>query len=307
MQNEDIIKKWLTGSLSDSEKKEFEQTEDYKKINKLLKAVKSFKAPEYNVEKGYTSLLKQKRGKQKHVRLMDRFSPFLKVAAVVIFMLAFGYIFYVSNNSHENSTGEWYANQSGFYLPDSSFVLLNKGSKIKFSQNEWKNKRDVELQGEAFFKVKKGSRFRVKTEQGIVSVLGTEFNVKDWDKYYEVTCFTGLVKVQTEQMNVLLKPNASFRIVDGIEEQYQTSLGIEPDWIKGESNFKSVPYHFVVEELERQYDVSVIAKNINMDQAFTGSFPCNNLEVALKSVTIPVNVKYQVKGNKIEFSFKEDN
>ncbi len=306
MQNEDIIKKWLAGDLSDSEKKEFERTEDYKKINKLLEAVKSFKAPEYNVEKEYASLLNQKREKQIHVRLKDRFSPLLKIAAVFIFTLTLSYFFYTRFAS-VNSSEEWYANQSGIYLPDSSFVLLNKGSKIKFSQNEWKNKRNVELQGEAFFKVKKGSRFCVKTELGIVSVLGTEFNVKDWDKYYEVTCFTGLVEVQTKQQKVLLKPNDAFRIINGVEKQYQTSSATVPDWFKGESSFKSVPFNFVIEELERQYNVSVITKNINLSQIFTGSFPNNNLELALESITIPVNLEYQAKGNQIEFSVKENN
>ena len=46
-------------------------------------------------------------------------------------------------------------------------------------ENKWKNERSVNLDGEGFFKVAKGSKFDVETSAGTVSVVGTQFNVKN--------------------------------------------------------------------------------------------------------------------------------
>ena len=56
MDKDEKIRKWLQGNLSDSEKKEFENTKEFEKISRLLKAVDNFKAPEYNTDKEFRKL-----------------------------------------------------------------------------------------------------------------------------------------------------------------------------------------------------------------------------------------------------------
>jgi transmembrane sensor len=303
MTNEDKIKKWLVGELPDSERKEFESTEEFAKIHRLLKAVDNFKAPEYDVDNEYSRLPESLIQHKRSISLYKRISPLMRIAAIFIVVLTISYFFYDHFNATTSNQG-WMAKQTEVYLPDSSFVSLNKGSQIKFSENNWDKERNVELNGEAFFRVKKGSQFNVKTQQGTVTVLGTEFGVKDWDKYYEVTCYSGLVKVITEQNSLVLKPNAAYRLVNGEEENYTISSKSEPDWLNGESSFKSVPLRFVINELERQYKVSVETQNIDLNQLFTGGFSHMNLEIALESITIPVNLNYTINGNKIVITFE---
>ena len=300
MTNEDLIKKWLSRELSDAEKKEFESTEDFAAINKLTDAVKAFKAPEYDVDKEYSKVSGHIFNKGRTISFYERMKPVLKIAAIFIITLTIGYFSYNSLSGNN----KWIAEQKEIYLPDSSLVLLNKGSKIKFAEKKWEKERNVELKGEAFFKVKKGSRFNVKTQQGLVTVLGTEFVVKDWANYYEVTCYSGLVKVVTKQNTVLLKPNSVFRIINGKEEHYTVPDKLEPDWLKGESSFNSVPYSLVIKELERQYNVSVETRNIDLNQLFTGGFSHNNIEIAIKSITFPLNLHYQINGSKIIITFE---
>ncbi len=300
MTNEDLIKKWLSGELSDTEKKEFENSDEFTEINKLMQALKSFKAPEYNAENEYKNLFQEK----PVISLYDRFKPVLKIAAIFIVLLTVSYFSYNYLNTIDENA-KWIADINKVYLPDSSYVSLNKASKIRFSEKEWQEERNVELDGEAFFKVKKGSKFNVKTRHGIVSVLGTQFNVKDRGDYYEVSCYSGLVKVQAKQNTVLLKPGSVFRIINGQEEQYTVSNKLKPDWLNGESSFKSVPLSYVINEFERQYKVSVETKNINLNQLFTGGFTHNNMEIALKSITIPVNLTYKIKGDKIIIHFED--
>lgn len=66
-------------------------------------------------------------------------------------------------------------------LKDGSSVKLNKNSKLIVDKNYNINSRQITLKGEALFSVKKDLNevsFTVKTDHGLVTVLGTEFNVK---------------------------------------------------------------------------------------------------------------------------------
>jgi ferric-dicitrate binding protein FerR (iron transport regulator) len=153
--------------------------------------------------------------------------------------------------------------------------------------------------GEAFFKVKEGSTFNVKSTQGTVSVLGTEFVVKDRNNFYEVTCYSGKVEVTSAGNAIILEPHSAFRIINGKEEQYEISNKYEPEWLKGESSFSSVPLYLVLKELERQYQVRVESNNIDLNRLFTGSFTHTNLRLAMESITIPVDLNYEIDEDKI--------
>lgn len=304
MDNEHKIKKWLTGELSESEKKEFEETEEFAKLDKLLKAVNSFKAPVYNVVNEYNRLSDKVIRKKRTISLYERINPVFKIAAILIVALITGYVSYSYMNSRVNNQG-WIAETPEVYLPDSSFVAVNSGSKIRFSDKKWDKERNVELEGEAFFKVKKGSSFNVKTHQGTVTVLGTQFGVKDWDNYYEVICYSGSVRVISGKNTVLLEPGSAFRIINGIDENFIVSNKTEPDWINGESSFNSTPIGLVFKELERQYKVKVESDSVDLNQLFTGSFTNSNLKIALESIAVPVNLRYEIKDNKIVITLED--
>ena len=302
MDNKEKIRKWLDGELTASEKKSFEATEEFAQYRKLLNAVDNFAAPEYNCEEEYKSLSKNHEAGKK-ISLYRKVRPVLKFAAVFVFMVLLAYFIYEQSNL-QSGEGEWIAQQNELILPDSSSVTLNADSRIRFSDENWGSERNVELQGEAFFRVKKGSWFHVGTNQGSVSVLGTEFSVKDRNNYYEVSCYSGSVQVKSGNNSVIMHPGSVFRIINKKVEQYPLSLKPEPNWLTGESSFNSVPVQFVLEELERQYNVSVQTANVDPKRLFSGSFPHNNLDLALKSVTFPMNLEYQINGKKIEITFE---
>jgi ferric-dicitrate binding protein FerR (iron transport regulator) len=93
-------------------------------------------------------------------------------------------------------------------LQDSSTVLLQPGSTLRYPQVFGKLKREVFLEGEAFFQVAKqsGHPFLVYTKNIVTQVLGTSFNVRtDPQKQeLEVAVRTGRVQVY-EQSSVLQK------------------------------------------------------------------------------------------------------
>lgn len=298
MTTEDKIKRWLAGELSDAERKEFESSKEFSEVDRMLKALESFKAPEYDVEVQYSKLSEKVIHQPKTISLYSRISPVLRIAAIFIVALTVGYFAYNQLSSGLKGQ-EWVVALDEILLPDSSVVLLNAESKIRFSHKQWNKERNVELMGEAFFKVKKGSTFHVISTQGTVSVLGTEFGVKDRNNYYEVICYSGKVEVNAPQTTIILEPHSVFRIINGKEERLDVSETYEPAWIKGESSFSSVPLFLVLNELERQYQVKVESNNIELNHLFTGSFTHTDLNLALESITIPVGLNYEIKENEI--------
>jgi len=190
------------------------------------------------------------------------------------------------------------AEKTELYLPDSSQVILNAFTKVSFKEKKWEGNRQVNLEGEAFFKVAEGSRFDVVTTSGIVSVLGTRFNVINRSEYFEVVCYEGLVQVQSGAEITQLPSQHSFRIINGKIKKSDNSGELSPSWLNNESSFRSVPFIQVIREFERQYDVTVTTTNVNVAQLFTGRFVHDDKLLALKAISLPLNLNYEKANEK---------
>jgi ferric-dicitrate binding protein FerR (iron transport regulator) len=291
MKREDLIKKWLDNELNVLELEAFKQLEDYNDLVQLSDSVMRFKAPEYNTSEELNTALMHINSKQ---RSKNWLRPVLRIAAILA--LSFSVYYYTTTLNTNISTLA--AQKTEIQLPDASQVLLNASSTITYNKSEWKTNRDIILEGEAFFKVAKGSKFKVNTSDGTVTVLGTQFNIKQRNNYFEVICYEGSVKVTHNTNIVILKPGNSFLLIDGktIAKEKETSLN--PSWIDNESTFKSMPFAYVIREFERQYNVTINPQDIDLKQLFTGSFVHNNKELALKSITLPLNLNYSLQNNK---------
>ena len=300
MEREELIKKWLDNELNSHELDAFKKLKDYNELVTLSNNLTRFKAPEYNVQEELNIAL-QNINTTKTESKTHWLRPVLRIAAI----LAISFSVYYYTTTLDTNIATLAAQKTTIELPDASNVSLNAMSNLAYNESSWDKNRDVTLEGEAFFKVAKGSTFNVKTKQGTVTVLGTEFNVKQRDNYFEVICYEGSVKVTHNSDIVILKPGNSFLKIDGklIAKEKETSLN--PSWINNESYFKSMPFEYVIREFERQYNVSINPQNINVKQLFTGSFSHNNLEVALKEITLPLDVTYNFK-NKTTIDLSRD-
>ncbi|HET8837415.1 MAG TPA: FecR family protein [Flavobacteriaceae bacterium] len=286
MKKETFIQKWLDGELSPAELDAFKKTEAYHDYAKLAETARLFQADNFDTEKNYESVRTRIKRQQKE----ERISVFLKIAAVFVIAFASYFTIFHSNETEIKSLA---GQTEKTILPDGSVVLLNAVSELTYEENAWKENREVHLQGEAFFKVEKGSRFSVITSTGTISVLGTHFNIKERENYFEVTCFEGLVSVKTSKDSILLPAGKTFRLVNGLTQHSKTDRS-KPSWTSDLSSFQSVPFKEVVAEFERQYKVEVRLKTRTFDanQLFTGSFVHNDMEMALKSISIPFNLRY---------------
>ncbi|WP_378187101.1 FecR family protein [Aquimarina sp. W85] len=292
MKNEDLVKKWLSDNLSPIEKKQFEASEDYFVHKTIVDTAKFFKADHVTTSQGVAAVRERAYAQKKPV-VKTKFyrSSWLIFVLLFLIIIGIGSFFFFSNDTTiYTDIGE----NMSIKLPDNSHVTLNSKSTVSFDQKGWSKQREVNLEGEAYFEVAQGKNFEVLTDAGTISVLGTKFNVKNRNNFFEVHCFEGMVHVRYKNgYTENLSAGNSLRIIDGIIT-FETSLDKSPQWINKISNFKNVPFAEVIKEFERQYKVKLIVQDVDTQRGFTGDFMHNDVEEGLKSITLPFNLSYRI-------------
>ncbi|HUH46392.1 MAG TPA: DUF4974 domain-containing protein, partial [Arenibacter sp.] len=94
-------------------------------------------------------------------------------------------------------------------------------------------------------------------------------------------------------------------VINGQFRASTTLYGDKPSWLMDESNFKSIPLRFVLDEFQRQFNLGVTTKNIDLDQLFTGSFSNTDKNLALQSITAPSGIRFKLEGNEVLFYAQE--
>jgi len=149
-----------------------------------------------------------------NVRIFPLFQPYaswMKIAAVLAFLICsfsmYQYLKKSSSSTQTENTIQWSRSRAGqgkmlkVILADGSEITLNSGSEIRYPAQFNGPKRQVYLDGEAFFKVKHNETkpFVVSTAQLSTTVLGTSFNIRAYAKLNQiaVSVATGKVGVTT--------------------------------------------------------------------------------------------------------------
>ena len=229
---------------------------------------------------------------------ISRYAAIFVLGVLLSSSVMWGYQNYVSQRLFSQVIEVPFGGKSNIYLADGTEVLLNAGSQLKYNASFGQKKREVIIEGEAYFKVAKGKLFDVKTKQGIITVVGTQFNVKQRDNYFEVICFEGIVKVSSNNITKQLVAGETFQILNGKFTESKTTAS-SPKWLENMSEFKAIPFEEVLAELERQYDVQITIKGADINRLFTGGFMHNNLENALKAITQPMNMTYNLNSSNL--------
>lgn len=292
MIEDDLLRKWLNNELTDAEKEAFSKRDDYALNKEILEKAQHFKASNFSKAQDFETFKNTYKSKPK-VKTLNWVKPLLRVASVVV--IALGVYFTMFNNDLVE-TQTLASEKITISLPDLSEVALNADSKITYNKDAWDDKRSLNLKGEAYFKVAKGKTFDVVTEHGVVTVVGTEFNVKARDNYFEVVCFEGIVKVSSDTITRQLLVGDVYRILNKRFSEDKTDA-IAPQWVSNRSRFKAVPIINVIKELERQYNIKVSFKSGNKARLFTGVFTHNNLKNALSAITQPMNLTFEISSS----------
>jgi biopolymer transport protein ExbD len=199
-------------------------------------------------------------------------------------------------------------------LPDGSLVLLNAASTLKYPVHFDEKLRKVSFTGEAYFEIakledkrKKRVPFYVYSNDQIVEVLGTHFNINsyDYEEYSKTTLLEGSVKIINEKSAApakILKPGQQAVIKRG---DVQTKIMIADEaqalaWKDGYFLFKNTNIKDVVNELERWYNVDIQYEDEMEFENITGYISRNvKISSVLKMLQLSGIVNYEISGSKI--------
>lgn len=200
-----------------------------------------------------------------------------------------------------------------YLLPDSSEVYLGAGSRLSYPVQFAGNKREINLQGEAFFQVKhnESKPFIIHTGEIQTQVLGTSFKVKAFNgQPLVVAVATGKVGVSShigEQSKTLalLTPGRKItwnsktgKAVQGTVDVYSLE-----QWKAGDMVFEDQSMEQIAAELQRRYAVKIdfIDKDVTTNQV-SGTFPSNKpVNKIMNTLSMAGKFRYETKDNK---SFK---
>lgn len=288
MDKEQLIKKWLNNDLAETESKAFNALKDANLFKEIIEEAQRFSGNTHANVESFDAL--DKILVSKKTTSTNWMTIVSSLAAILVVGFA---LFTVINTDQINSFKTDLAQNETITLPDNSIVNLNELSELEYVSSNWDENRSLTLKGEAFFDVEKGKRFDVNTAFGKVSVLGTEFNVLSRDRIFKVSCYEGLVQVTHNNKDIKLPDGTEFILSSG--KGLKTSIAVaEPYWLKNMSVFENASFEAVVEELEKQYNISIqYPSELNIN--FTGAFEHNNLENALKSISKPLNLTYTIQ------------
>ncbi|WP_255452641.1 FecR family protein [Aquimarina sp. RZ0] len=296
MDKDNFLGRWIAGDLSEEEREAFENSKDHLAYKDIIRGVDKFQQPIFDVEKNFKEQLKYNQTyKGSSTTKVIKLKTWLySAAAVILVLIGIKTVYFTSIDIHTSM-----AETKVWTLPDNSLVTLNADSSIEYDKDSFLKDRVIQLNGEAFFDVAKGSKFTVKTDQGNIIVLGTEFNVFTRDHFLEVYCFEGKVQVNNNKnASIVLTPGKGVKSSDKGALLPLDIKGKKPTWLNGKSSFKQVTLLQLIAELERQYDININTNNIDVKRIFTGFFVHNDLEKALKTCFEPMNINYVFKNTK---------
>ncbi|MBC9797318.1 FecR family protein [Sinomicrobium weinanense] len=318
MKDETIVK-YIREELEDNERQEvmrwIASSEEHQKKYNFLKAqhtVSGFNRPALDVEKIYSRWKKHDK-KQRQRKILLRLT-----SAVAIFVLMWFVVDMLPSsdtkkdvvNTKEEKMVEVVTPRGisrEIVLPDSTHVVLNVDSRLKYPPVFKDSIREVFLTGEAYFEVIKDTRlpFIVHAGDMNIRVLGTSFNVRSYsgDSDTRTTLVEGTVEVSSDDVApVKLKPLQAAMLNHG-----QTQLKIKEvsreeavSWKEGKLIFKETPLEDVLEDLERRYDVQFeIGSAVLYDYLFTGTFDNLTIDEVLRVLKISSSINYKKGKEKI--------
>ncbi len=234
------------------------------------------------------------------------------VAAVFIGLLICGAVLgYWMNRAPMEQYTTGYGEIKTITLPDQSVAILNGNSTLRYP-SEWEGDetREVQLEGEAFFKVvhtQNHQKFLVRTSpQLLVEVLGTEFVVKNRKSGSRVVLNRGKVKLHLDhkQQNkqLVMRPGELVELTNTAAGYTQKKVNPEQfsAFTRRKLLLKDTPIREIAGLLEETYGMKVQVGNPGiLNQTISGSIPSDNVNSILFVLSQAFGYQVTREGNRV--------
>ncbi len=203
-------------------------------------------------------------------------------------------------------------------LEDSSVVVLEPNATINYPVHFVAARREVYLDGKAFFEVSKNAKrpFFIYHNNLVTHVLGTSFiiNTKKQGNEAEVSVITGRVEVSENSRvvklpgdaklnGVILTPNQKVIYAED-SRQFMSSIVEKPLPVKtktpGNFDFENAGIGTVLTAVSKEYAIEIVAENEYINRCtFTGDITKEGLYAKLDIICKAINASYEIKGTKV--------
>ncbi|MFD2554749.1 FecR family protein [Sphingobacterium tabacisoli] len=197
-------------------------------------------------------------------------------------------------------------------LSDGTQLWLNQAATIVVDPHFDQGVRDVQIEGEVYFKVKsmlsdnKAVPFRVKSGLQQIEVLGTSFLVNaDGAEKQEVTLIEGKVKLNHRffESSIMLQPDQKATVSKGnarIAVTQATQVHKIEAWRKGLFSFEEENLVDVIGELADWYKVAITVDPAVRQQQYSGIISrYRDIKEVFRLIELTNNIRIIEKGGKI--------
>lgn len=306
MNEKEILKKVLSGSMNGEERKSIsEQDPVMRHLKKQWDDPTNDLSLSPSARERLLGRITKRINNPKTVMLRWRY---FGVVASLAILVSLGYWFAGNGQSDPQivyvvSAGR--QSMEAFYLPDGSHVSLNAGSKLTYPEHFSGKYREISLSGQAFFKVHHDPQhpFIVKTKTMDVKALGTSFEIFTVDSasYTEMILTEGAVEVSTKRDEgegdvYLVKPDEKLAYeMNGEAKIEKVDAKQYSAWYRdGKPSFKNEKLAMILPRLESWYGVRIDCPEEVADKySFTFSIHNEAVELLLNIISNSSPVGYQ--------------
>jgi transmembrane sensor len=199
-----------------------------------------------------------------------------------------------------------------FQLSDGTKVWLNSVTEFKFPISFTGVERNVQLTGEAYFKVahQANQPFTVKVNGLTVKALGTEFNIKSYNN--ELTCIalvTGSVAIENAKgRQIILSPGEAVVVEKSTSDLHKEKFDeiMVLGWMQGMYFFRNEKLQQIAVVAERWFDVPVKFNEPSLAGLhFSGALDRNKpVDRFFDALASSGDIRYEWKDGKVVISKK---
>lgn len=191
-------------------------------------------------------------------------------------------------------------------LADGTQVTLDAESSIKYPVRFTGKERQVEITGQAYFKVAHNASrpFHVSAGNQTIEDIGTEFNVNAYadDPSVKITLAEGAVRVRNSKKNITLTPGQQAQVDNGQEDIIvsKTCVSEAVAWKNGWFVFRHKSIKDVMKQAARWYDVDIEYQGRNITRQLGGSISqYKDISELLENLRIAGGINYKVEGRRV--------
>ena len=192
-------------------------------------------------------------------------------------------------------------------LSDGSRLRMNSESEIRVPVTFEKGQREVFMKGEIYFDIVRDSLapFVVHTHQGDIRVLGTSFNVRDYqdEDFLETTLVNGKVAFEREGNYSYLKPGEQLRLnkEDGKTTVETVDVLLYCSWKDGRFVFEKQRLEVIMNTIARWYNINVFYESSSVkDILFTGNIKrYSDLEQVVNMLKLINKIDIEIKDRNV--------